>query len=368
MYGKLAKAVLTLIQSKKGRKVLKTTLIIALSPLILILIFIVSGADGASNHNNELINVLFQDKEISASVPYEYEQFLLNYKTAFTKIDEEISSLEMSSGQLDAVLIKSILFVVYLEEPTNYPVTQINTSEYVGLFYTKEKVEIEDESDVTDPSKNKQVESETTIVLTPIHSTESLIQKATDYLQKDIASKKDMLYEIYNVALTGINKSLDGYTPMSELLKDAYLNSEQSPYIGGHFRSPLEDDWKQYVTSEFGPRDPITLPDGSITGSYHTGIDFGRPTGTPLLAVGDGTVVVVRYTDIGLGFFTVIDHGGGIFTVYGHMSRIHVTENQVVKQGQLIGEVGNTGYSTGAHLHFEVIVNQNYVNPKNYLK
>lgn len=368
MYGKLAKAALTLIQSKKGRKVFKTTLIIALSPLILILIFIVSGADGASKHNNELINVLFQDKAISSSVPYEYEQFLLNYKSAFTKIDDEISSLEMSSGQLDAVLIKSILFVAYLEEPTNYPVTQINTSEYVGLFYTKEEIKIEDESDVPDPSKIKQVESETTTVLTPIHSTESLIQKATDYLQKDIVSKKDMLYEIYNVALTGINKSLDEYISMAELLKDTYLTSEQSSYIGGDFESPLEDDWKQYVTSEFGPRDPITLPDGSVTASYHTGIDFGRPTGTPLLAVGDGTVVVVRYTDIGLGFFTVLDHGGGIFSVYGHMSRIHVTENQTVKQGQVIGEVGNTGYSTGDHLHFEVIANQNYVNPRNYLK
>lgn len=367
MYGKLAKAALTLIQSKKGRKALKTTLIIALSPLILILIFIVSGADGASKHNNQLINVLFQNKAISSSVPYEYEQFLLNYKSAFTKIDDEISSLEMSSGQLDSVLIKSILFVAYLEEPTNYPVTQINTSEYVGLFYTKEEVDVEAESEGIDPSEDAEAQHKTKLVLTPIKSTETLMKKATSYLQKDIVANKDMLYEIYNVALTGINKRLDGHIPMAELLKDAYVTSEQSPYIGGNFKSPLEDDWRQYVTSEFGPRDPIALPDGSVTSSYHKGIDFGRPTGTPLHAVGDGTVVVVRYTDVGLGFFTVIDHGGGIFTVYGHMSRIHITENQTVKQGQVIGEVGNTGYSTGAHLHFEVIENQSYVNPRNYL-
>lgn len=351
MGAKIAKVLLSLVQSKKGRNLLKSITIIALSPILLIMIFLISGADGASKHNNHLIDVVFMNHEISPSVPDEYRIFIENYKVTFQQIDDELATLEISDGRLDSTLIKSILFGATIDSDNNQFLTSLNISEYLKCFYIADKP-----SDESPP------------VHKAISSTDTVIHNASSYLKIDLESKTEAIYEIYHVALTGINKGLDTYVPMAILLEDAYIISEKTPYIGDDFRSPLEDDWKQYVTSEFGPREPIPLPDGSKTSNYHTGIDFGRPQGTPLLAVGDGKVVAVRYTDEGLGFFCVIDHGGGVFTVYAHMSRIHVTENQVLKQGQQIGEVGSTGYSTGAHLHFEVIVNRQYVNPRLHLK
>lgn len=336
MGAKIAKVLFSLVQSKKGRKLLKSLTIFALSPILLIMMFLVNGAEGASKHNNHLIDVVFMNHEISPSVPDGYRIFIENYKVTFQKIDDELATLEISEGQLDSTLIKSILFGATIDSDNNQFLTSLNISEYLQCFY------------ITDEPSNKSP---------PVHksipSTDTIIRNASSYLKINLESKTETIYEIYHVALTGINKGLDDYVPMATLLEDAYIISEKTLYIGGDFRSPLEDDWKEYVTSEFGPREPITLPDGSTTSNYHTGIDFGSPQGTPLLAVGNGKVVVVRYTDEGLGFFCVIDHGGKVFSVYAHMSRIHITENKVLKQGQQIGEV---------------IVNRQYVNPRLHLK
>lgn len=345
MVAKLAKAALALLQSEKGRKILKSIVIIALSPLILILIFIVSAGSGASEHNNHLIDVVFLNQEASTSAPPEHQQFIDNYKLTFSKIDSEIKNTELSQGQLDSVLIKSVLFVSYLESENNTALLTLDIPQYLVCFITTH------EDGTTEP----------------ITSTDEALTNVSSFLNQDLTPKKEMIYEIYRVVLTGTHKDFDPYVPLASLLEDAYKVSKQSAYIGGTFVSPLEDDWRPYVTSEFGPRDPIHLPDGSVTSDFHSGIDFGRPLGTPLYAVGDGKIVLVRHTDVGLGFYVVIDHGGGIFTVYGHMSRISVSENQTVTQGQLIGEVGSTGYSTGAHLHFEVIVNRRHINPRLYL-
>jgi murein DD-endopeptidase MepM/ murein hydrolase activator NlpD len=107
------------------------------------------------------------------------------------------------------------------------------------------------------------------------------------------------------------------------------------------------------ITSGFGYR---TGP--GIT-RFHQGLDLGR-------ASGSGTVILAGYNG-GYGNYTCIDHGGGISTCYAHQSSIGVSVGQSVAQGQVIGAVGNTGYSFGAHLHFEVRVNGAAVQPLNYL-
>lgn len=103
------------------------------------------------------------------------------------------------------------------------------------------------------------------------------------------------------------------------------------------------------VVSPFGPRvDPITGEAG-----FHPGIDIAAPEGTPIHPAADGTVTQAAY-DGGCGNAITIDHGDGLQTRYCHLSILGVTEGQTVVVGDVIGEVGTTGHSTGPHLHFEV--------------
>ena len=116
---------------------------------------------------------------------------------------------------------------------------------------------------------------------------------------------------------------------------------------------------------------PITSPFGSrclVNGdcSFHPGIDIAVPAGTAIKAAAGGTVIYAGGLG-GYGNLTVIDHGNGLATAYGHQSSIGVANGASVAQGQVIGYVGCTGYCFGAHLHFEVRVNGEPVNPLDYL-
>ena len=110
------------------------------------------------------------------------------------------------------------------------------------------------------------------------------------------------------------------------------------------------------ITSQFGHRaDPFT---GEV--SYHSGTDISVPEGTPILAAADGTVTTANATDPwggSYGYHVILDHGGGVETLYAHCSAICVVPGQTVRQGEVIGYVGHTGRATGDHLHLEVRVN-----------
>jgi murein DD-endopeptidase MepM/ murein hydrolase activator NlpD len=101
------------------------------------------------------------------------------------------------------------------------------------------------------------------------------------------------------------------------------------------------------------------------TYKMHEGIDFTAPTGTPIYSTGNGKVVTAG-PDRGYGNCVIVSHGFGYQTLYGHMYRIKTRVGQTVKRGELIGYVGNTGLSSGSHLHYEVIKNGRKINPINY--
>jgi murein DD-endopeptidase MepM/ murein hydrolase activator NlpD len=111
---------------------------------------------------------------------------------------------------------------------------------------------------------------------------------------------------------------------------------------------------------------PVTSPFGWRWGRMHQGIDIGVPYGTPIHAAAGGVVIYCGWEE-GYGNFVVLDHGGNLATAYGHQSSIAVTCGQQVNQGDVIGYVGCTGHCTGPHLHFEVRVNGNPVDPLGYL-
>ena len=111
---------------------------------------------------------------------------------------------------------------------------------------------------------------------------------------------------------------------------------------------------------------PVTSPFGMRWGRMHTGIDIGVPYGTPIHAAASGRVIYAGWMS-GYGNFVIIDHGNSLATAYAHQSRIAVGNGESVTQGQVIGYVGCTGHCFGPHLHFEVRVNGQPVDPMGYL-
>ena len=111
------------------------------------------------------------------------------------------------------------------------------------------------------------------------------------------------------------------------------------------------------ITSRFGQRSSGT----------HTGLDIAAPMGTNIHAAASGTVVTSGWSDYGYGYHVVISHGNGVYTLYGHCSRLYANVGDVVNQGDTIAAVGSTGNSTGPHLHLEIRVNGQKLNPQYYL-
>lgn len=108
------------------------------------------------------------------------------------------------------------------------------------------------------------------------------------------------------------------------------------------FRQPFSNDWP--ITQKYGE---------TITSPFHTGIDYGCPTGTNILAAESGIVRFAGLDMTGYGNLVIIEHDSEYSTLYAHLSLISVVVGQHVRKGEKIGESGNTGYSTGPHLHFE---------------
>ena len=131
-------------------------------------------------------------------------------------------------------------------------------------------------------------------------------------------------------------------------------------YVGGTMAWPVPGYTR--ITSSFGMR---THP---ITGVYklHTGVDIGAPMGSQFVAANDGIVTYAGW-NTAYGNMVIVDHGGGITTLYAHGSEILVNVGDTIYQGHPILKVGSTGYSTGPHAHFEVRINGDYVEPLDYI-
>ena len=104
----------------------------------------------------------------------------------------------------------------------------------------------------------------------------------------------------------------------------------------------------------------------SIRSSRHTGLDIAASKGTQIKVVADGTVISAEYSG-SYGYLVKVDHGNSVETWYAHTSKMYVTKGEKVKAGDVIALVGSTGNSTGPHLHFEIRINGEHVNPQNYL-
>jgi murein DD-endopeptidase MepM/ murein hydrolase activator NlpD len=191
-----------------------------------------------------------------------------------------------------------------------------------------------------------------------------VLQGQTRAKQAELATRSQQKAELLSQikAQKGVlQRDLDEDEAAAEQLTQIIqeLQKKNAPRQGtGHLIWPVRGP----ITSPFGMRiNPVTHHY-----SGHTGIDIGVDYGTPIKAADGGTVIYVGWNDA-YGNMTVIDHGGGISTMYAHESAQLVSVGDKVYQGEIIGKVGSTGWSTGPHLHFEVRVNGDPVNPLNYL-
>lgn len=185
----------------------------------------------------------------------------------------------------------------------------------------------------------------------------ALILENTRTLQNDYMNQ---LTEEEKALQAQIDEYRNQITAIENEIFQLSMQNIGSEYIGGVMAWPTPGYTR--ITSPYGMR---THP---ITGVYklHSGVDLGAPYGSNFIAAADGVVMKAGY-NTAYGNMVMVDHGGGISTLYAHGSEIMVQVGQTVKKGDVILKVGDTGYATGPHAHFEVRINGSPVNPMPYI-
>ena len=269
------------------------------------------------------------------------KKLLDNYLIAVQESDEtEYLDVLLSSKSISEFLSSYFL----ISELASYEMDLLDDMQEKKdeINLSKEKLE----NDKKSLSEIKANQTKTARVLENTRSVrENLIAKLSDK-EKEIQSKIDE----YNNRFDEINR---------EILALAQ-GSIAAEYIGGELAWPVPGYTR--ITSKYGMR---THP---ITGVYklHTGVDIGAPRGANFIAANDGIVTKASYNSA-YGNMVIIDHGGGVSTLYAHGDQILVQVGQTVKRGDPILKVGSTGYSTGPHAHFEVRLNGVVTDPMPYI-
>lgn len=179
---------------------------------------------------------------------------------------------------------------------------------------------------------------------------------AANALLQEIESNIDAAKELYQQEKEAAENIQSEINKKVEELK-----KQQNGKVQGTGKLTWPTPSSMIVTSQFGMRKHPVYGDYRM----HYGIDIGAKYGANILAADSGTVIISEYNS-SYGNYVVISHGSGVTTLYAHMSSRLVKEGDNVNQGNVIGKVGSTGASTGAHLHFEVSINGSRVNPLNY--
>jgi murein DD-endopeptidase MepM/ murein hydrolase activator NlpD len=290
-----------------------------------------------------------------------------NLKEAADQLDDDLKDAE---DNLDSQreLLKTRIKVMYENSSVSYIETLVESKSIVDFFerlqlislISKNDKQLVDELDASkkDVEIKKQMKEE---------ARELVLRKAKDK-QSAISQLKvsradvDEDIEKYKGTLEQLEKQEDELSKLSQEL-NAKLRSLMSKgkYTGGKMRWPSPSSTA--ITSEFGNRYHPILKKRKL----HTGIDIGARKGTSIIAAAKGRVIKAGWEN-GYGYTVVIDHGGNIATLYGHCSKLLVSVGDTVETGQTIAKVGSTGWSTGPHLHFEVIKDGKCTNPIPYLR
>lgn len=345
------KAAVAVATDERTWKVVGMIVAAILTPLILIIICLMSLLSGTSSHNNAAVDLSFNGGIVDSQMPQEYRQYICDMQNSFESLDGAITEINSicESDSLDSIRVKAVFYALYFGQDS---LRSVDYRNFVDSFVRyEERTRTWTDDDGTE-------HSETYTVAIPLSLPE--VYSNLSMTAEQIANSS----AIYSLVLYGYA------TPDSDNISydDWQLGIDEVPHIfvgDGNFASPLGANWRSMVTSEFGwRRDPF----GGSGGEGHSGLDMGAAKGTPIQAARDGIVSYVKNSgSAGYGYHLVIDHGDGMVTVYAHCSAVYAKAGQQVTQGDVIAAVGSTGRSTGNHLHFEVRINGKKVNPRQYL-
>lgn len=348
------------IQSKSGRKIIGGIITAVLSPFLIVIICICAIVGGGAKNNAMIVDYVFKDVAIPVEVSAEARNQIDQMRRAFVQIEAEVDrhTYAKAGDRPDIQHMKSIFFSLFIGSE----VPKIDYTSYVNCFLNKEGTQAiliskayENLVSEMGLSVNDDVRMNVSQVNTYVKYGKEATQSVTVGSHGSSGSLPPPDSTDSVDIVTG--EPLESY--MAGFLKESMKKSRPAKGI----QSPFTKDWRSHVTSEFAGRiHPITGEQ-----DFHTGLDIAYDFGTPIKAAMEGTVIWVRFHDFGLGYHVMIDHGGGLFTIYGHTSKILVMEGQKVAQGETIALEGMTGAATGPHLHFEIMEKGSRKNPRDYL-
>lgn len=313
----------------------------------------------------ELNNQIAQSQEDINTLNVQVDKLITQISENEEKLKNTQKEYDDIQGLLDARLIQ-----IYETPKLNFLHVLLeaeNVTDFLSSYYAMKELAEYDKELLEKVNKQKK-DIETTKQILIEKKRQVIENKQSQQKKTQVLANIKTMREYYLSKLTSDERKLqdqiDEYnlqvSTIEAEIKLLALNSISEDYIGGAMIWPVQG--YNNITSEYGMR---THP---ITGAYklHTGMDVGAPIGASFVAAANGIVSKATY-NTAYGNMVIIDHGGGVQTLYAHGSEIMVQLGQTVAVGDEILKVGSTGYSTGPHAHFEIRINGQTVNPVDYL-
>ncbi len=294
------------------------------------------------------------------SVPAEIDAADLAFSELEMELQKEIDSIETDYPDYDE-------YRYNLDAIGHDPFALISYLSAVHTEFTAADVQGEVESlfdEMYELTLNPTTETRTrTVTKTGTRTVTDPVTGEETEEEYEYEEEEEYTVTILEVTLTAKNLNVVVAGHMNSEQKDIYALYNETHGLTQQFYTPLNLYWYNYVSSYYGYRiNPVTGAE-----QFHRGVDIAVPTGTEVLAAMDGTVTTAAY-DSYYGNYIVIEDDKGYCTKYAHMDTLSVSAGQSVKHGDTIGTTGNTGSSTGSHLHIECLYNGEYYNPLFYFE
>lgn len=323
----------------------------------------------------ELSTLLVKVEELNSKIKTKKAEIeLLSSQEAVLKNEIEIVQEELNIANTNYLKQKKIaeerLVAMYEMGETTYLDVMLNSKgikDFISKYYLVSEIATTDKELLENVNKIKvDVEITKTILETKkeeLSLARSNREKTSIALENMNIVLSNYMTQLSSEELT-LHNNIEQYNTEIENIEREILTlslaNVGSEYIGGTMAWPVPGYTR--ITSSYGMREH------PITGVYklHSGVDIGAPRGTSFIAANDGIVTKAEY-NTAYGNMVIVDHGGGISTLYAHGDEISVEVGQTVKRGDEVLKVGTTGYSTGYHAHFEVRINGQTVEPLDYI-